>query len=85
MVAPRADILRISQGCRTPEWKIADQWGDAWQMVLDTAAGQPDKEPEQIVRGSVVLTDRSVALLRRVVPEEGAGSSGSGSSGAGAG
>jgi glycogen operon protein len=69
------------------EWKIPDHWGEAWEPVVDTAAalpapiGAPVTEPVETVRGSLVLIDRSVALLRRVVPEAdpgtGVGSAGS--------
>jgi len=51
------------------EWKIADHWGDAWEWMLDTAAGIPAEQPKSVVKGSVVLTDRSVVLLRRIVPD----------------
>jgi glycogen operon protein len=48
------------------EWKIADKWGDAWGLALDTAAGIPTKQSNEVVRRHIVLTDRSVVLLRRV-------------------
>jgi glycogen operon protein len=48
------------------EWRIADKWGEAWGLALDTAAGIPTKQSTEVVRRNVVLTDRSVVLLRRV-------------------
>ena len=48
------------------EWKIADKWGEAWGLALDTAAGIPTKQSNEVVRRHIVLTDRSVVLLRRV-------------------
>jgi isoamylase len=52
------------------EWKIADHWGEAWERMLDTAADVPTKEPTETVQGSVVLTDRSVVLLRRIATDD---------------
>jgi glycogen operon protein len=48
------------------EWRIADKWGEAWGLALDTAAGIPTKQSTEVVRRHIVLTDRSVVLLRRV-------------------
>jgi glycogen operon protein len=47
------------------EWHIGDKWGEAWELALDTATAVPAKEPDEVVRRSVVLTERSVVLLRR--------------------
>jgi glycogen operon protein len=72
------------------EWKIADQWGEAWEVLVDTAMGLPRNVPTngstEAVRGAVVLTDRSVVLLRRIGPDtngdgdhdDGMGSAGTG-------
>jgi isoamylase len=48
------------------EWRIADKWGEAWGLALDTAAGIPTKQSTEVVHRNIVLTDRSVVLLRRV-------------------
>jgi glycogen operon protein len=53
------------------DWKIADRWGDAWEWMLDTAAGIPSQEITEPVRGSVLLTERSVVLLRRIDADDG--------------
>src|SRR5829696_510810 len=40
------------------EWHMGDKWGDAWELALDTATAVPAKESDEVVRRSVVLTDR---------------------------
>jgi glycogen operon protein len=47
------------------DWKIAPAWGQWWERVLDTAGGFP-KDSEEVVNRGLVLTDRSVVLLRRI-------------------
>ena len=53
------------------EWHMGDKWGDAWELALDTATAVPAKESDEVVRRSVVLTDRSVVLLRRIEDGDG--------------
>jgi glycogen operon protein len=67
-------LLLLNAGVEPVDWKIADYWGDAWTTVLDTAAGAPGNPTgasasDQLVHGSLVLTDRSVVLLGRVGPD----------------
>jgi isoamylase len=52
------------------DWKIAPAWGQAWERVLDTADGFP-KDSEEVVNKGLVLTDRSVVLLRRIGDADG--------------
>ncbi|HEV7762193.1 MAG TPA: hypothetical protein VGO78_24455, partial [Acidimicrobiales bacterium] len=56
------------------EWKIADEWGEAWERVLDTCghAVPPEDTAEgaEAVRASVVVADRSVVLLRRLTDDD---------------
>ncbi|HEX8803441.1 MAG TPA: glycogen debranching protein GlgX [Acidimicrobiales bacterium] len=51
------------------DWRIGTAWGAAWERVLDTTAAVPGKVDPEVVRDSVVVTDRSVVLLRRVEGE----------------
>ena len=54
--------------------KIADEWGEAWERVLDTCghAIPPEDAAEnaEAVRASVVVADRSVVLLRRLTDDD---------------
>jgi isoamylase len=46
------------------KWTISGPWGDTWQRVLDTALEGPDPDGDDPVRGDLILTDRSVVVLR---------------------
>jgi isoamylase len=48
------------------EWRVSGTWGDSWELVLDTAAGAPAKPSAEPVQRNIVLTDRSLVLLRRL-------------------
>jgi isoamylase len=51
------------------KWTISGHWGDTWERVLDTALDGPDPDDETL-RGDLILTDRSVVVLRKLDPFE---------------
>jgi isoamylase len=48
------------------KWSISGPWGDTWERVLDTALEGPDPDGDEPLRGDLILTDRSVVVLRNV-------------------
>ena len=48
------------------KWTISGHWGVTWQRVLDTALDGPDPDGDEPLRGDLILTDRSVVVLRKV-------------------
>ena len=48
------------------KWTISGPWGDTWERVLDTALDGPDPDGDELLRGDLILTDRSVVVLRLV-------------------
>jgi glycogen operon protein len=58
-------LLLINASPEPRKWTISGPWGETWHCVLDTADGPPDEMDEEL-RGDLVLTDRSVVLLRRL-------------------
>ena len=53
------------------EWRVSGSWGESWELLLDTAAGHPAKPGGEPVQRNIVLTDRSVVLLRRLDEPDG--------------
>ncbi len=53
------------------EWRVSGRWGGSWELLLDTAAGHPAKPGGEPVKRNIVLTDRSVVLLRRLDEPDG--------------
>jgi glycogen operon protein len=65
-------LLLINASPEPRKWVISGPWGERWACVLDTAA-EPATAPEgrpaeayDEVSGDLVVTDRSVVLLRRL-------------------
>jgi len=52
------------------KWTISGHWGDTWERVLDTALDGPDPDGDEPLRGDLILTDRSVVVLRKLDPFE---------------
>jgi glycogen operon protein len=61
-------LLLINASAEPRKWMISGSWGQDWECVLDTAATSEHATDEAEVRGDLVVTDRSVVLLRRVEP-----------------
>ena len=61
-------LLLINASADPRKWTISGSWGQDWECVLDTAATAEHATDEAGVRGDLVVTDRSVVLLRRVEP-----------------
>ena len=69
-------LLLVNASHEPRKWTIGDVWGGAWLPVLDTATGEPPlvdanahangADGADEVRGELVMTERSVILLRRV-------------------
>jgi isoamylase len=65
-------LLLLNASPEPRKWTISGTWGEAWRPVLDTASGEPplegngrgDGEGDEL-RGELVVTERSVVLLRR--------------------
>jgi glycogen operon protein len=51
------------------KWSISGAWGEEWVRVLDTACDRGEPDDPDPVRGDLVLTERSLMLLRRVDAE----------------
>jgi len=63
-------LLLINASAEPRKWTISGSWGQDWLCVVDTAATTEHATDEAEVRGDLVVTDRSVVLLRRVKPAE---------------
>jgi hypothetical protein len=65
-------LLLLNASPEPRKWTISGTWGEAWRPALDTASGEPplegngngDGEGDEL-RGELVVTERSVVLLRR--------------------
>ena len=65
-------LLLLNASPEPRKWTISGMWGEAWRPVLDTASGEPpldgnangDGEGDEL-RGELVVTERSVVVLRR--------------------
>ena len=58
-------LLLINASPEPRKWRVSGPWGETWRCVLDTADGPPAEADDEI-RGDLVVTDRSVVLLRRI-------------------
>jgi isoamylase len=58
-------LLLINASPEPRKWTVSGRWGQVWHCVLDTTDG-PAHEIDDDVRGDMVVTDRSVVVLRRV-------------------
>ena len=71
-------LLLLNASPEPRKWTISGAWGEAWRPVLDTASGDPpaarngngNGECDEL-RGELVVTERSVVLLRRIGPASG--------------
>src|SRR5690606_41806807 len=65
-------LVLINASSEPRKWTVSGPWGEAWTYVLDTAADPPMApgaragEAGEPVRGDIVVTDRSVVVLRRL-------------------
>jgi glycogen operon protein len=64
-------LLLLNASPEPRKWSISGTWGDAWSLVLDTSSGEPPVDGNgngsgDELRGELVVTDRSVVVLRRV-------------------
>jgi glycogen operon protein len=65
-------LLLLNASPEPRKWTTSGAWGEAWRQVLDTASGEPpvdgngngDGDGDEL-RGELVVTERSVVLLRR--------------------
>ena len=69
-VVDQSFLLLINASAEPRKWTISGSWGQEWECVLDTAATAEHSADESAVHGDLVVTDRSVVLLRRVEPVE---------------
>jgi isoamylase len=63
-------LLLLNASPEPRKWVISGAWGEAWNQVLDTASGEAlvdgnDNGEGDELRGELVVTERSVVLLRR--------------------
>ncbi|MDQ4036805.1 MAG: glycogen debranching protein GlgX [Actinomycetota bacterium] len=69
-VIDRSFLLLINASAEPRKWTISGSWGQDWECLLDTAVPSEPATEHVGVRGDLVVTDRSVVLLRRVEPVE---------------
>jgi isoamylase len=66
-------LLLLNASPDPVKWTVSGVWGERWARVLDTTLpvlpGRAGDDDAEEVRGDVVVTDRSVVLLRRVDPD----------------
>ncbi|MGI8627521.1 MAG: glycogen debranching protein GlgX [Geodermatophilaceae bacterium] len=67
-VTDRSFLLLINASAEPRKWTISGSWGQEWECVLDTAWPPEPRTEDTHVRGDLVVTDRSVVLLRLVEP-----------------
>jgi glycogen operon protein len=58
-------LFLINASPEARKWTVSGPWGDRWAPVLDTGNGPPSAGDGEI-GGDLVVTDRSVVLLRRL-------------------
>jgi isoamylase len=66
-------LLLLNASLEPRKWTVSGPWGEAWRLVLDTASVEPPLEADgngdadgDELRGELVVTERSVVLLRRI-------------------
>jgi isoamylase len=66
-------LLLLNASPEPRKWTVSGPWGEAWRLVLDTASVEPPLEADgngdadgDELRGELVVTERSVVLLRRI-------------------
>jgi glycogen operon protein len=69
-VVDRSFLLLINPSADPRKWTISGSWGQDWECVLDTAYTADRPADDAPVRGDLVVTDRSVVLLRRIEPDD---------------
>jgi glycogen operon protein len=62
-------LVLFNASAEPRKWTISGLWGEQWVRVLDTACDRGEPEDPEPVQGDLVVTDRSLVLLRQV-PEE---------------
>jgi glycogen operon protein len=62
-------LVLFNASAEPRKWTISGPWGEQWVRVLDTACDRGEPEDPEPVQGDLVVTDRSLVLLRQV-PEE---------------
>jgi glycogen operon protein len=71
-VVDESFLVLFNASSEPRKWTISGPWGETWERVLDTALDGPDPDGDEPVRGNLILTDRSVVVLRLL--DEGAAS-----------
>jgi isoamylase len=80
-------LLLVNASPEPRKWTISGTWGETWRTVFDTASGDAPlpnsagagagagngngEAAGEVLRGDLVVTDRSVVLLRRVIASAG--------------
>jgi len=67
-VVDQAFLLLINASSEPRKWMISGPWGESWCTVLDTATYDPPTEEGEEVGGDILVTERSLVLLRRLDP-----------------
>jgi glycogen operon protein len=67
-VVDRSFLLLINASSEPRKWTISGPWGESWCTVLDTATYDPPTEEGEEVGGDILVTERSLVLLRRLDP-----------------
>jgi glycogen operon protein len=62
-------LLLFNASAEPRKWTISGSWGEVWERVLDTVHDRGEPDDDDPVRGDLVLTERSLVLLRRVDEE----------------
>jgi isoamylase len=63
-VVDESFLVLFNASSEPRKWTVSGPWGETWERVLDTALDGPDPDGDEPVRGDLVLTDRSVIVLR---------------------
>jgi glycogen operon protein len=62
-------LVLFNASAEPRKWTISGPWGAEWVRVIDTACDRGEPEDPEPVQGDLVVTDRSLVLLRQV-PED---------------
>jgi isoamylase len=63
-VVDESFLVLFNASSEPRKWTVSGPWGETWERVLDTALDGPDPDGDEPVRGDLILTDRSVVVLR---------------------
>ncbi|HET8618144.1 MAG TPA: hypothetical protein VFM27_04265, partial [Acidimicrobiales bacterium] len=62
-------LVLFNASAEPRKWTISGPWGEEWVRVLDTSCDRGEPEDTEPVQGDLVVTDRSLVLLRQVAEE----------------